>query len=154
GGPGTLTLTGNNTHSSSFVGEGSLIVNGTQTTSSVFLDAAPNTVPRPILGGIGSVGAVSLKNGTLSPGTGPGATGVLTLANGLTAGLSNSFDAERRVLIDMNGGLAPGLNYDQLFVLGAVNLGNTGVILDVEAPSSFQANPGDAFVIISNDGVS
>ena len=74
GGAGTFTLTGTNTYTgSTTVGQGSLLINGSQPQSPVRMQN------NAVLGGTGIVGTIaSLALGALAPGAGPG---ILTCSN-------------------------------------------------------------------------
>jgi autotransporter-associated beta strand protein len=152
-GPGDLLLAGDNVLGNSLVLQGEMIVNGAQSTSNVGVDASPGFGGNAVLSGAGAVGSINLRNGALSPGVDKGQTAILTSVGGLSVSNSNAFDARRTFLVDFNGGLVPGADHDQLFVIGGVNLGGAKLTgLEVNAPSSFSANNGDEFVIINNDG--
>src|SRR5262249_16649770 len=85
------------------------------------------------------------------PGSGAGAVGVLASGN-FSAQLASG---PRKFHVDLNS-LGAGVGHDQLFVVGSVNLGSglASSTLDINAPATFTANGGHAFVIISNDGAS
>src|SRR5262249_51461769 len=105
-GAGTLVLSGS---SASYTGsvlanDGLLLVNGSQSASAV-------TVGRGTLGGNGTVGAVT-SSGIVSPGeNGPA---ILTVSGDLNLG--GAF------VVDINGATAGPAGYDQLRVIGGVNL--------------------------------
>jgi autotransporter-associated beta strand protein len=132
-GTGTWTLTGANTYTGgTVVNGGTLLVNGAI--------VGPVTVNAgATLGGSGTTGPVTLSDGAIiSPGgADPGIQRVQDLA----------FSAESSYVVQLNG-LTPGTGYDQLDVTGTVSL--NGATLD--ASLGFSPNPGDAFVIIQNDG--
>src|SRR5262249_12314265 len=81
-----------------------------------------------------------------------GQTGILTAANGLVVSTSNAFDAARKLEFDLNGGLLAGTNYDQVNVIGSVNLGNDLARPLANTPGTISANPGGPIASISNDG--
>jgi fibronectin-binding autotransporter adhesin len=133
-GGGTLLLSGSNTFSGATVlAGGTLIVNGTQPQSPIQFTAG-------VLGGRGVVGRVSASGAgakTVNPG---GVFGVLTTSNLLL----NSFTS---IEMDLNG-TTPGLNHDQLFVHGSVNLGNCQFV----AVAGSNLVVGQVVRIIDNDG--
>ncbi len=149
-GTGTLVLNGNNVLSGMQAGEGTILVNGSQPGTPVTVDALDGD--GATLGGDGgSSGAVTVSDGTLAPGGAPGDAGLLTIVNGL--GFSGSAGDTRRLEVDLNASPpSPGVNHDQVVVLGAVNLGNKLTNLVVNTPPKFIANAGASYVILSNDG--
>jgi len=131
-GLGHMRLSGNNTYlNQTRVYEGALQVDGTQSSSSVLVFGGT-------LQGIGTVGAVSLtaSAAALAPGDSPG---ILTCGN--FGGGSGSLNVE------LNGTTA-GSSYDQLNVLGSVNL--SGMALNPTLGYASSVN--DQFTIINNDG--
>jgi len=135
GGLGRLVLNANNTHTNlTEIGNGTLIVNGSQPASTVQLNTT--TV---FLGGTGTVGSVTAFGGTVSPGASPG---VLTLAGALTNGLNYTNHFE------LNGPL-PGSGHDQLVVLGNVFLNGSALRLTLGFTPAF----GDTFIVIDNQGL-
>jgi len=133
---GTLTLSGTNTYSgTTTVSAGSVLVNGSQTSSTVSLNGGT-------LGGTGTVGAITstASGGSVAPGSsGPG------LFNSGNVDLSAS--ASRGVAVELNSTTA-GSGYDQLVVTGTVNL--TGATLS--GTVGFTPALGNTFTIINNDG--
>ncbi|MGL4555528.1 MAG: PKD domain-containing protein, partial [Gemmataceae bacterium] len=105
------------------------------------------------LGGVGTVAGINLRNGRVNPGA-AGQAGLLTTSAGLAVNTSNAAGATRQMQFDLLGGLVAGSNFDQVSVVGTVNLGTNLAQLVVNTPAGFNANPGDAFVIINNDGTS
>jgi hypothetical protein len=110
---------------------GTLLVNGSQTTSSVTVASGAT------LGGTGTTGPVTV-NGTLSPGV--GAPGVLHTGNA-------SFSAGSTFAVDLNG-TTLGSGYDQLFAAGTVTL--TGPTLAVSV--GFPSVTGNAYAIMQSTG--
>ncbi len=132
-GAGTMTFTGNNTYTgTTSVGSGRLHVNGSQPASTVIVAASAT------LGGGGTVGAVTSTGGSVSPGASPGRlhTGNLQL------------DAASTFVAELAGD-TPGSLYDQLTVVGTVNLG--GATLSVDA-AGFMPTAGEVYTLIENDG--
>jgi autotransporter-associated beta strand protein len=131
-GAGTLVLSGSSTYNgATTVQTGSLIMNGS------IVSAV--TVNGGRFGGSGSAGAIAVSDGgTLAPGSnGPGilkSTGNLTLTLGAT------------YLVDVNG-TAVGTQYDQMNVIGTVDLANASLSLSIGGPLAI----GDQFVIVNND---
>jgi len=137
-GTGTLTLEAS--HSSSLyttVESGMLIVNGSQPYNTVFVRGNP--VSRT-LGGSGTVGSVSGTDGAiLSPGSSANRVGVLTTFD-LTLNPAWTFAAE------LNG-TTPGAGYDQVNVVGPVNLANA----TLKVTLGFSSAISNTFTIINND---
>lgn len=133
-GAGRLVFAGNNTYiGQTIVSAGSLIVNGAQAQSPVRVDASA------LLGGSGTVGAVTSLGGQLSLGnTGPGK---LTIAGNL------NLDAASSASFQLNG-LAAATGFDQVRVNGTVTLGNSALA----ASLGFSSAVNDKFIIIDNDG--
>lgn len=141
-GDGVLELSGNNSFGgATIVQEGTLLVNGTSTSS--FLTDVRNGAT---LGGRGTVGAVRVgAGGTIAPGELAGVTGQtskLTLLNGdlSFAGSTSKLRFE----------LAAG-SYDQLDVQGG-GVMLQGAELVGSLLNGFLANQGDLFFLIINDG--
>jgi autotransporter-associated beta strand protein len=133
-GTGTFTLSGN---SPSFIGPtsitgGTLLVTGSLANSAVFVFASAT------LAGTGTVGAVQVNDGNLSPGAGPGMTGILTV-NGTV-----SFSAGARFVVEING-TAAGTGFDQLVVMGTVMAAGT-----LSATLGFTPAVGASFTLISS----
>jgi Bacterial Ig-like domain (group 3)/Domain of unknown function (DUF4214) len=131
---GTLSLTGNNSYlGSTLAGDGTLLVNGTQTSSAVFV------ITGATVGGTGSVGSITSTGGTVKPGT--STPGLLTVAGGLT------LDGNSTFTVVLNG-LSAGTEYSQVQVTGPVDLG--GATLEVSL--GFQPTGQPSFVAIDNMG--
>ncbi|MDB6112625.1 MAG: Autotransporter-associated beta strand repeat protein [Pedosphaera sp.] len=131
-GGNTLILSGINTYSgNTFVKGGTLLANGSQPTSDVYIS------PGATLGGNGTVGNLYDLGGTISPGNSPGKLncGYLTLNSGST------FVAELK-------GTGVGTSYDQLNVTGAITI-NSGVALNLT--KTFAGAISNQFVIVNND---
>jgi autotransporter-associated beta strand protein len=99
--------------------------------------------------GTGTVGATNVTSGIISAGTVNSPTGILNITSNLT------FSANGIYLNKIGGRNAGASGYDQLNVIGTVNLNNAR--LEVIPLSSlgfgnFRAAIGDTFVIINNDG--
>src|SRR5262249_37265959 len=134
-GPGTLVLSGNgaNHNSPTVVNGGTLLVNGALPGSAATVNSGA------ILGGSGTVQTIT-ATGTVSPG-GPG-TAIFRSGNVL-------FNAGSSFVAKLNG-TTPGSGFDQLNVLGGVDL-TAGPTLTV-APG-FAAATGNTFTIISSASV-
>jgi autotransporter-associated beta strand protein len=129
----SVILTANNSNTgSNHVVRGTLIVNGQQLASEMFIDGTG------VLAGTGQAGRVTCVRGQISPGT--NASGILT-CNGVSITEFGALTIEIR-------GSTPGTDYDQLNVTGTVALGNGFLTLS----NSFVASAGQQFVIINNDG--
>ncbi|MCU0785544.1 MAG: SUMF1/EgtB/PvdO family nonheme iron enzyme [Verrucomicrobia bacterium] len=135
-GAGTWTLTGNNTHSGqTYIGDGTVLVNGTQPQSQVDFGSTSST-----LGGTGVVGNLFVS-GHLRPGAWNGPTpGLLTCSN-LTFTSTGNYHVELF-------GASPGSGYDQIKVRGAVTLANA----TLHATLGFASPTFHNFIIIDNDG--
>ncbi|NQT11236.1 MAG: autotransporter-associated beta strand repeat-containing protein, partial [Planctomycetes bacterium] len=138
-GTGVLTLSAINIYTGdTTVNEGTLLVNGSTALGSAV--AVNNTAT---LGGTGTVnGPVTVNdNGVISPGTSPGlfATGAITFAGSTSTTLLAEID-----------GTAVGTEYDQLGVVGTVDL--DGTTLNAVVSGSFTPSQGDLFILIRNDG--
>lgn len=128
-GIGDLELNGNNTLTgATTVNAGSLFVNGSMPKSAITLTAG-------ILGGSGTVGAITTTSGAVSPGENSKAT--LSTKDLVLAG--STFVVEI-------AGAAPG-QFDQLDVTGTVNLTNA----NLNKSLSFVPAAGQQFKIINND---
>ncbi|MHA3772596.1 beta strand repeat-containing protein [Verrucomicrobiota bacterium sgz303538] len=138
-GAGTLTLGG---ASPSFFGasrvtEGTLLVNG-RISGDVSVTGATS-----VLGGIGTVGLVTVQNGgSLAPGSG---------AAGMLNTLSLSMATGTKLSLEINNN-APGTGYDQLNVLGSVDLGGSTLSLLGTFLMSLGA-PNVPFFVLLNDDV-
>ncbi|MCI0684641.1 MAG: CSLREA domain-containing protein [Gemmataceae bacterium] len=132
-GGGAVVLSGANSYTGEthVMEETTVLVNGTQPASQVTVDGG-------ILGGSGIVGRTTVVRGSLRPGTSPG---ILTVAGDVTLAAGSTFGVE------LNGDTA-GAGYDQLNVIGGVDLGNA--TLDVSL--GFAPALGDSFLVVNNDG--
>ena len=92
-----------------------------------------------ILGGSGTVGALTVQSSTVAPGNSPGQ---------LNTG-SVSFDSSSS-LDEEIGGATAGTGYDQLNVTGTVSLGSA--TLNILTVNSYAPVLGDIYTIINNDG--
>jgi hypothetical protein len=92
-----------------------------------------------LMGSSDLLGNVTMSSGNVAPGNSPGClgTGDLTFTGG-------TFTVELE-------GTTPCTGYDQIAVVGAVNIGS-GTTLDVSRLSSFAPAVNDTFAIILNDG--
>jgi len=132
-GAGRLTLSGNNTYTGqTVVNGGTLLVNGNQPGSPIFLNTSTT------LGGTGTVGIIqaSVSACTISPGASPG---ILT-SSGVAMHASTIYTVE------LNGTNA-GSGYDQLNVAGTVDLGNAALSVSL----GFTPVLSNSFTIIKND---
>jgi autotransporter-associated beta strand protein len=132
-GGGTMNLNGNSPNflGSTVISGGILSINGSQPSSPVYVN------PSGTLAGNGVTGLISSSKGKVTPGNSPGSlkTGAFTL------------DTSSTLELDLNGTNA-GVTYDQVSVIGAVNLG--GAIL--HPMLGFNSASTNKFVIIANDG--
>ncbi|MBK7338347.1 MAG: T9SS type A sorting domain-containing protein [Saprospirales bacterium] len=85
---------------------------------------------------INTAGKVLVANGSVGPGSSPGA---LTIAGNLT--IAGSLDIEL-------GGFIPGTQHDQLIVTGNVQI-NVGAVLNVSVINSFFPTTGNQFVVLT-----
>jgi fibronectin-binding autotransporter adhesin len=131
-GGGRLQLTGTNTYTGvTYVGDGTLQVDGVQPQSTVELDHDTR------LQGAGTVGHI-LFNGTtaIAPGT---SAGTLTCRNFDASGGAGKLEME------LNGHPT---GYDQIIALGLVDLRG----LALQASLNFVSSTGQQFTLINNDG--
>ncbi len=153
-GGGTITLAGE------IDGSGKLIINGTKTVNMLAKPATGFTGATEVTGGVYSVtsdtegnivinggtlkgnsdllGTVTMSSGSVAPGNSPGClgTGDLTYTGG-------------NYVVELNG-TVPCTGYDQVAVVGAVNLG-TNTTLNIARLSSFAPEKNTSFAIILND---
>ena len=133
-GTGTLTLSASNTYTgATTVTAGTLLVNGSQSSSAVSLNGGT-------LGGTGTVGAITStgSGGSVTPGVGVGI---------LSSGNVNWTSGSPGFAVQLNGTTA-GTGYDQLNVTGSVNLGSA----TLSGTLGFSPPNGTSFTIINNDG--
>lgn len=128
----TLTIPSGSGTDTLVVNGGTLLINGTQTGSSVTIGSGGT------LGGTGSIDSVTNTGGTLAPGLSPG---TLTVTS-LTLNSASTFSVE------LNGTTA-GTEYDKLISTGAVDLGNATLAGTV----GFSPQVGDSFTIIEGSSV-
>jgi len=132
-GPGRMTLaTANSYTGTTTVNAGTLQVDGAQSQSTVQINGGT-------LQGIGSVGPIfaTSASATIAPGDSPGI---------LTCGSFDASGGSGVLRVELNG-TTPGSGYDQLNVVGSVNL--NGVTLN--ASLNFPSATNDQFAIINND---
>jgi autotransporter-associated beta strand protein len=116
-GPGTLTVTGNDT--SPFVLDaGTLLMNGTS--------LGDVTVQGGSLGGTGTVPNIVASGGTVDPGR---FVGILTASQNVTLNALSTFE------VDLDRSTTPGIDFDQLAVNGTVTLNNAALVIDPGAPA-------------------
>ena len=123
-GPGTMLLSATNTYTgATTISNGTLLVNGTVSNGAV------TVVSGATLGGSGTIyGAVTNRAGSfLAPGDAADTIGKLNLASTLT--LSGGYLA-----LDLRSAGAPGIDYDQIVVAGALTMSGANV-LQLNAPS-------------------
>jgi len=155
---GTLLAAASSFSGAIFVNGGAFVIDANIPNSPVTVNATGtfngtnfglNNISLGGLGGTGTVGTTNITSGAISAGTITSPTGILNITNGLT------FTANG-IYLNKIGGTTPGANgYDQLNVIGEVNLNNAR--LEVFPLSNFgfgnfRAAIGDTFVIIDNDG--
>ena len=149
-----FTLTGGNSLTGPVViGAGALIVDGTLGVTAPA--ANPITVLAGRLGGTGSVGRVFVATSASSPTLpvlGPGdadtAAGSLHILNGISFAILGATLLPPQYVVQLNG-TTPGSGYDQIDVVGSVNLGGATLVLGL----GFSPAVGTAFTIVNNDGV-
>lgn len=130
-GAGMLILSGTNAYfGTTTVSAGTLLVNGSQPQSPVSVSSGAT------LGGSGRLGNIS-SSGIVAPGGNPG---ILTSSN-------VTFNASATFAVELNGTVV-GNAYDQLNVLGTVELGRSTLSVTV----GFIPVIGNTFTIIDNDG--
>ncbi|HEX2749010.1 MAG TPA: hypothetical protein VHM91_13475 [Verrucomicrobiales bacterium] len=125
------------------VEEGLLRMNGLFPSSSVTMK--PGT---QLIGG-GQCGTVTLQDAILSPGTGGFTSGGALYTGSVTAGGASVFAFSLHGTVP--GGSLNG-DYDQLVLTGSVQLAQ-GTILSVLMNGTFQADAGQVFYLLVNDGV-
>jgi fibronectin-binding autotransporter adhesin len=130
-----LILTAANTYTgATTVSAGTLLIDGTQTASAIAVKSGGT------LGGIGTVGNVSLNaGGQIQPGTSPSSTGTLTTGKVMFVPAS-TFNV-------MLNGTTPGTGYAQVVATGTVSLGNS----TLNVAPGFTPSVGAVFTIIAND---
>jgi autotransporter-associated beta strand protein len=108
--------------------------------------SAEATMPNPVdifqtaqVRGDGAVGSIFSAVGTVRPGT--GGPGKLTVTGDAT------FDSVSRLVFDIDG-VTPVAQYDQLMVIGGLNLGGARLAIDL----GYDPAVGDTFIIIPNAG--
>lgn len=130
---GVALLSGNNTYGGATqVANGTLLINGSQSTS-------PITLAGGTLGGSGRTGAITAGGGRVAPGESPG-----RLRSGSVA-----FTPTTEFEVELNGTEA-GM-FDQLAVTGTVNLG--GATLQIVRPNGTPVPRDATWTIVDNDGV-
>ncbi len=144
-GAGTLILSGANGFAdATTVSAGTLVVTGSLGSTSGVSVAQGAT-----LGGTGSIfysgsSNTATINGTLSPGTGSGGFGTLTINGNLAFGATGVLAADI-------GGTTAGTSYDQVVVKGTVTVtGGAGLTLAGSHVPAKSAT-GESFVLIDND---
>ncbi len=131
-GSGVWTLTANNTYSGTTrIETGTLIVNGSQSSSDVTVNSSGT------LGGTGTVGAIN-SDGTVAPGASAGQLGSGTV----TMNAGSTFEVE------LDGYTSTG--YDRLNVIGTVSLANNP---QLAVSLGYMPAVDDKFTIINNDGI-
>ncbi len=140
----TLTLSGANTYTgATTVTAGTLLVSGSLSASSAVTVKSGGTLGTSSGTGGGMVGPVSVESGgKLAPGA---STGLMTVVGNLAIASGGIFAEE------VNATGAAGTNYDQVGVIGAVNI--TGSTLTLTG--SYLTTPSvtnDTFFILLNDG--
>ena len=135
--PGNYTFTG-----SLFVERGTMQVDGSLAASSVGLSDSPNTT----LSGTGTVGAMSVGDGTVSPGDGP-VPGILNAHGDVAFSPPNpdEEDVGSTFNVVLNGAAA-GTGYSQLNVNGSVDLGGS----TLNTSLGFTPANGETFTIIKS----
>lgn len=131
-GAGTLTISGINTYNgATTVSAGQLTINGSIANSTTTVSSGAT------LGGSGTVGALTINSGGfVNPGNSPG---ILTV--------NGNYSQAGRFTAEIAGTTA-GVGYDQIDVIGAVNI--TGGNLVTLFSGSYSAN--DTMFILLNDG--
>jgi autotransporter-associated beta strand protein len=134
-GPGTLGLRGN---SPTFTGTtmieaGTVMVDGQQPLSKAMVMSGGT------LGGIGTTGAITSMGGTVAPGPFAGlGVGILTAAG------DSTLNPDSTLAIFINGsGSSAGIDYSQLSVNGAIDLGDARLALTQNPAPSPGLAPGD-----------
>lgn len=131
-GPGTLTLTAVSTHSlGTSVEGGTLVAGGSVGNIAVKTNGT--------LAGTGFVGSLAVQGGVVSPGVGRGRLHSKSV-------VFNSASNGSIFRVELYGPIAGG-SYDQLDVVGSVNLGGC----TLEADLGFAGAPGQQYIIIAND---
>lgn len=139
-GAGTLTLSGASPGytGATFVSGGTVIINGNHANANAVAQSGGT------IAGTGTVNAMNVNaGGKLSPGQGPGTTGVLTAAGTVAINAGSTF------IVDANG-TTPGTGYDQLNVAGTVAI--NGATLSF-TPGSAMAIGNTFDVIVATGGI-
>jgi len=133
-GPGTFTMTGNNSYTGrTQISGGKVLINGTNSASSL-VTVAPATT----LGGSGQMGNITATGGSISPGNSPGRMRTGNL-------IWNPFVTYQCELQGTNAGA----NYDQIAVTGTVTLGGAALNLSLGLAGAVS----NRYTLIENDGV-
>jgi len=132
-GPNTLVLAGNNTYTgNTSVTGGNLLVNGSQSSSDVYVYSGAT------IGGTGIIGRIYGKGRIISPGNSPGKLN----SGSLVLNTNTAF------FVELNGPNV-GTGYDQLNVAGTVQF--TGPVT-LNVSKHFVGAVGNQYVILNNDG--
>ncbi len=135
-GAGTLQLIGNINAAAARVDEGTLQVDGSQPLCDIVI------TNKAILQGNGAVESVTAWSGTLRPGSSPG-----RLTVGQSTLTTLTLTPNTTLEVELNGTVA-GTNYDQLKVIGGVNLASASLKVSL----GFVPAAGNSFVIVDNNG--
>jgi autotransporter-associated beta strand protein len=136
---GTTILSATNTHAGTYIYGGTLFVNGYQPSNTTIL------LSTSTLGGVGTVGRI-VKSGSYYPTPGTGTIAPGTNSVGVLTSGDVSIGTQQRLSLEINGTTSG--SYDQLVVNGTVDLDNPTLAVTL----GFVPVPGDAFVVIANDG--
>ncbi len=131
---GVLTLSSDNTYPGMTTVNGTVIVEGSQSSPFTVLDGRT-------LKGRGTVGDIFVQSGGhVAPGLSPGC---FSTSNASFSSSNSNFDVEL-------AGLTPCNEYDRLVVTGTVDV--SGATLNTLLLNSFKPAAGSSFTIIDNDG--